>query len=55
MQEVLRELRKKYVTGVVGGSNLEKISEQLSVNGGNGMSYPSYVSAVDPMTIGVPL
>ncbi|KAJ7460615.1 eukaryotic phosphomannomutase [Mycena latifolia] len=33
MIEVLCALRKKYVIGFVGGSDLVKISEQLSVNG----------------------
>ncbi|KAJ7931725.1 eukaryotic phosphomannomutase [Mycena leptocephala] len=36
MIEVLRALRKKVVIGFVGGSDLAKISEQLSVNGSNG-------------------
>ncbi|KAJ7224462.1 eukaryotic phosphomannomutase [Mycena pura] len=35
MIEVLRALRKKVVIGFVGGSDLVKISEQLSVNGSN--------------------
>ncbi|KAE9405598.1 eukaryotic phosphomannomutase [Gymnopus androsaceus JB14] len=33
--KVLRDLRKKAVVGFVGGSDLVKISEQLSVNGSN--------------------
>lgn len=36
MIQALRELRKKYVIGFVGGSNLPKIQEQLSANGSNG-------------------
>ncbi|KAG6868418.1 Phosphomannomutase 1 [Termitomyces sp. T159_Od127] len=35
MAETLRELRKKAVIGFVGGSDLVKISEQLSFNGSN--------------------
>ncbi|KAJ7918759.1 eukaryotic phosphomannomutase-domain-containing protein [Mycena leptocephala] len=35
MIEVLRALRKKVVIGFVGGSNLPKITEQLSVHGFN--------------------
>lgn len=37
MAEALRDLRKKVVIGFVGGSDLVKISEQLSVNGSNGV------------------
>jgi phosphomannomutase len=37
MIQVLRGLRKKAVTGFVGGSDLAKISEQLSVAGSNGI------------------
>ncbi|KAJ6581212.1 eukaryotic phosphomannomutase [Mycena capillaripes] len=33
MNEVLRALRKKYAIGFVSGSDLVKVSEQLSVNG----------------------
>lgn len=36
MMQLLRDLRKKMVIGVVGGSNLVKIAEQLSVGGANG-------------------
>lgn len=36
MIQLLRELRKKLVIGFVGGSDLRKISEQLSVDGSNG-------------------
>ena len=42
MLELLRQLRKKVVTGVVGGSDLVKITEQLSIGGANGsVSYAS--------------
>ena len=34
--EVLREMRKRVVIGVVGGSDFVKISEQLSFRGANG-------------------
>ena len=37
MLNLLDEVRKKAVIGFVGGSNLEKITEQLSVDGRNGM------------------
>jgi phosphomannomutase len=40
MIRVLRELRKKVVVGFVGGSDLVKISEQLSVAGSNGSVAP---------------
>jgi len=36
MIQILRDLRKKVVIGFVGGSDLVKIAEQLSVNGSNG-------------------
>jgi len=45
MAEVLLALRKKYVIGVVSGSNLVKIAEQLSVNGGNITADFDYVFA----------
>ncbi|KAG8699571.1 Phosphomannomutase [Ceratobasidium sp. 395] len=35
MHALLKELRKKFVIGFVGGSNFAKIAEQLSVNGSN--------------------
>ncbi|KAG8725532.1 Phosphomannomutase, partial [Ceratobasidium sp. 428] len=35
MHTLLKELRKKFVIGFVGGSNFAKIAEQLSVNGSN--------------------
>jgi hypothetical protein len=37
MIQVLHTLRKKAVIGFVGGSDLVKITEQLSVAGSNGM------------------
>ena len=37
MIALLRELRKKVVVGVVGGSDYVKVSEQLSVHGFDGM------------------
>jgi phosphomannomutase len=37
MIELLKELRKKVVIGVVGGSDFVKVSEQLSTGGANGM------------------
>lgn len=36
MATVLKDLKKKVAIGVVSGSDLVKISEQLSVNGSNG-------------------
>ena len=36
MMALLRQLRKKVVIGVVGGSDFKKISEQLSLEGANG-------------------
>ena len=45
---VLRELRKKVVTGVVGGSDFVKVSEQLSIGGSNGASpyYKLYTGVI---------
>ena len=37
MISILRELRKHYVIGFVGGSNLSKIQEQLGLTGNNGV------------------
>jgi phosphomannomutase len=37
MLELLKELRKKVVIGFVGGSDLVKITDQLSVTGNNGV------------------
>jgi hypothetical protein len=36
MFDLLRALRKKVVIGFIGGSDLKKISEQLSLDGNNG-------------------
>jgi phosphomannomutase len=36
MFELLKELRKKVAIGFVGGSDLAKITEQLSITGNNG-------------------
>lgn len=47
MQQLLKELRKKVVIGFVGGSDLVKISEQLSVSGGNGQSKVGLVLGLD--------
>jgi len=44
MIELLKQLRKKAVIGFVGGSDLAKISEQLSVNGELGI-YPTLTIA----------
>ena len=38
MHQLLKELRKKVVIGFVGGSDLVKISEQLTFAGSNGQS-----------------
>ena len=35
MLELLRELRKKVAIGFLGGSDMSKITEQLTVNGSN--------------------
>ena len=43
MHQLLKELRKKVVIGFVGGSDLVKISEQLSASGGNGQSKAGHV------------
>jgi phosphomannomutase len=42
MIDLLRDLRKRVVIGFVGGSDLGKISEQLSVHGFNGIVNPSF-------------
>lgn len=43
MIATLRALRKKYVVGVVGGSDYVKVSEQLSVHGAVGMSILQHI------------
>lgn len=47
MIATLRALRKKYVVGVVGGSDYVKVSEQLSVHGAVGMSIFQYICIVN--------
>jgi phosphomannomutase len=41
MLETLQALRKRAVVGFVGGSDLIKITEQLTKDGGPGLSQPS--------------
>ncbi|KAJ8094663.1 Phosphomannomutase 1 [Marasmius tenuissimus] len=48
--EVLKELRKKVVIGFVGGSDLVKISEQLSVNGEKALDLFDYGFAENGLT-----
>ena len=43
MHQLLKDLREKVVIGFVGGSDLVKISEQLSFSGSNGQSKVSHV------------
>ncbi|KAJ7493451.1 eukaryotic phosphomannomutase [Mycena galericulata] len=50
MIEVLRALRKKAVIGFVGGSDMVKILEQLSVNGGKGIEDFDYAFAENGLT-----
>ncbi|PBK99356.1 eukaryotic phosphomannomutase [Armillaria gallica] len=50
MIQVLRELRKKSVIGFVGGSDLVKISEQLSVHGSNALEDFDYAFAENGLT-----
>ncbi|KAJ7141332.1 eukaryotic phosphomannomutase [Mycena epipterygia] len=50
MVQVLRALRKKVVIGFVGGSDLVKISEQLSVNGSNVVDDFDYAFAENGLT-----
>ncbi|KAI0731293.1 eukaryotic phosphomannomutase [Earliella scabrosa] len=47
---VLRELRKKVVTGVVGGSDFVKVSEQLSIGGSNAVDEFDYAFAENGLT-----
>lgn len=44
MIDLLRELRKKVVIGVVGGSDFVKVSEQLFVPGSSGTPLPPFGS-----------
>ncbi|EGN96563.1 hypothetical protein SERLA73DRAFT_184639 [Serpula lacrymans var. lacrymans S7.3] len=58
MIELLRALRKKYVIGFVGGSDLVKISEQLSVNGSDAIDAFDFGFAENGLTayrLGKPL
>ncbi|KAK1232727.1 Phosphomannomutase 1 [Marasmius sp. AFHP31] len=48
--EVLKELRKKVVIGFVGGSDLVKISEQLSINGEKALDLFDYGFAENGLT-----
>ncbi|THU91510.1 eukaryotic phosphomannomutase [Dendrothele bispora CBS 962.96] len=50
MLQVLKDLRKKVVVGFVGGSDLVKISEQLSVNGSNVIEDFDYAFAENGLT-----
>jgi len=50
MLAMLKEIRKKFVIGFVGGSNLVKISEQLSVNGSNVVDQFDYGFAENGLT-----
>ncbi|KAJ6496792.1 eukaryotic phosphomannomutase [Mycena vulgaris] len=50
MIELLRALRKKFVIGFVGGSDLVKISQQLSVNGSNVVDDFDYAFAENGLT-----
>lgn len=52
MLKLLQELRKKVVIGFVGGSDLTKISEQLSADGIDG-AY-GFKNLVLPITITMP-
>ncbi|KAI0794010.1 eukaryotic phosphomannomutase [Fomes fomentarius] len=47
---VLRELRKKVVIGVVGGSDFVKISEQLSIGGSSGINEFDYFFGENGLT-----
>lgn len=58
MLETLRDLRKKAIVGFVGGSDLVKISEQLSVQGSNVIEDFDYAFAENGLTaykLGKPL
>ena len=49
MLELLSELRKKVVIGFVGGSDLPKISEQLSTDGSPGQPGRNLSSVALPL------
>ncbi|KIY52930.1 eukaryotic phosphomannomutase [Fistulina hepatica ATCC 64428] len=58
MIDTLKALRKKVVVGIVGGSDFNKISEQLSVNGSNIIDDFDYAFAENGLTayrLGKPL
>ncbi|KAI9464604.1 eukaryotic phosphomannomutase [Lactarius psammicola] len=58
MLQLLKELRKKIVIGFVGGSDLVKISEQLSVSGNNAIDDFDFAFAENGLTayrLGKPL
>jgi len=50
MIQILRALRKKFVTGVVGGSDFVKISEQLTVPGSKAIDEFDYMFAENGLT-----
>jgi len=50
MHQLLKELRKKVVIGFVGGSDLVKISEQLSFSGGNAIDDFDFAFAENGLT-----
>jgi len=50
MLEILKELRKKVVIGFVGGSDLVKISEQLSINGSDAVNDFDFAFAENGLT-----
>jgi len=50
MMQLLRDLRKKVIIGVVGGSDFVKISEQLSVGGANVIEEFDYTFAENGLT-----
>ncbi|KAH9004695.1 eukaryotic phosphomannomutase [Lactarius hatsudake] len=58
MLQLLKELRKKVVIGFVGGSDLVKISEQLSISGSNAIDAFDFAFAENGLTayrLGKPL
>ncbi|KAI9440529.1 eukaryotic phosphomannomutase [Lactarius indigo] len=58
MLQLLKELRKKVVIGFVGGSDLVKISEQLSISGSNAIDDFDFAFAENGLTayrLGKPL
>ncbi|ESK97695.1 phosphomannomutase [Moniliophthora roreri MCA 2997] len=55
MIAVLKDLKKKVAIGFVGGSDLVKISEQLSVNGSNDFDYAFAENGLTAYKMGKPL